>query len=133
MVKKEGEVKNNQIHSSKHKHNIAIVVLAVVVIALLAGSLYYYQKSRIAQVSPDTSENCGVIDNTYTKDSCYLQVALNKNSEQVCASISDADLKDLCYIKISKMQRDKTICENIGDKYYSEPKCYIELKAMGVN
>lgn len=116
----------------KKEHKI-IVWLSVAILALVILCFYLYISNRPLSSSPEAVYDCSSIKNSYMKDSCFSNLAVNSVSVENCGYIVGLNQKDMCYIELSKMKRDKKICDSIADTYYMKPKCFAELQMLGVN
>jgi len=116
----------------KKEHKIIIwLSAAVVILAILC--VYLYIANRPLAGSPEKVYDCSTIQNSFMKDSCFSNLAMNSISSENCKYIVSFNLKDLCYLELSKMKKDKQICDEIIDKYYMRPKCVAELQMLGIN
>jgi len=50
------------------------------------------------------------------KDTCFSEIAQEKNDTTVCKKIGDQTILYSCYTSIAQKQKDLSICENIHDK-----------------
>ena len=78
-------------------------------------------------VSTSTTESlvdCDKIQDQAEKDSCYLDVAKEKQDLSICDKVQYSSTKDSCYLDVAILKQDPSICEKIQDKAGKYSSCY---------
>lgn len=111
----------------EHKLLVVNIIAAIILICVF---FYFMSGKETVEKTPVVSTDCKDIQNAYTKDACYFELAIKNTDANSCASITDADQKDLCYMEIAIAKADRTVCNSIADKFYTKPRCAAEISNL---
>jgi len=63
------------------------------------------------------------------KDTCYSDIAEDKEDISICENITDETIKDTCYTNIAELKKDSSICEEVTDMAMQN-NCYMNIAIL---
>ncbi len=86
------------------------------------------QQSRIDScyrqiaVNKEDSSICNMIDSSYDTDRCHSEIAIKKNDETLCKAAGEEQSN--CYKEIAIAKKDHLICREINEEGYYRDSCF---------
>jgi|SRR3989344_5586679 len=69
---------------------------------------------------------CGQVENTDTKDSCYLDLAQVTKNKGNCNIIRNEETRDDCYVSLAQLDKDSSLCSSIANDDQRD-SCYMDF------